>query len=60
MTADTPIRTRRDGSIDTAHYIARSRALRARAARDATGRLARAAIGGAAVIATLALLPAMF
>jgi len=34
MTHDTEIRRRRDGSIDTAHYMAQGRDRRSSAARD--------------------------
>ena len=64
MTPTTSIRTRRDGSIDTTHYIALGRAARSRQAHDmarAGGRgLARAAMAGTAVIAALVVLPVLF
>jgi hypothetical protein len=38
----TPIKTRRDGSIDTAYYIAKGRLARSEAAHDAVRRAAPA------------------
>lgn len=51
MTDHTHIKTHADGSIDTAHYMARGRALRSTAALEALrklGRPVRIALGGAA------------
>ena len=56
MTDTAEIRRRPDGSIDTAHYLARGRSCRAEAARDIAGGVATSARGpilGLAALATL-------
>lgn len=61
MTPPTDIRTRADGSIDTAHYLARGRMARSRQAhrlaRRARGGIATAAMAGGVALVALAILP---
>ena len=58
---NTPIRTRRDGSIDTAHYIARGRQARSEQAhnmaRNAGAGIARTVTVSALFLCGLAILP---
>lgn len=45
MTEHTPIKTRADGSIDTAHYMARGRRMRSVAFLTTLGKLCRPSLG---------------